>query len=467
MTRELLWEGRTASKAEVDAALERARKALPEWSGLPIDERIEFLIKFKNALLEMKGNLSEDISKETGKPLWESKTEVDAMIAKVDISIEAQKIRCPESITQIPIGSSITRHKPIGVVAVFGPYNFPCHLPNGHIVPALLAGNTVIFKPSELTPYVGEKMVKLWKDIGLPDGVLNIVQGGPETGKILSNHPNINGLFFTGSWKTGKILAEQFGKNPDKLLALEMGGNNPLIIGNITHLEAVAYLIIQSAFITAGQRCTCARRLIIPNDSLGETLLSTLINMTSKIAIGPYTNTPEPFMGPVINMLASEKLLKAQKNLADKGGKILYPMIQIQDDTPLLTPSIIDVTAISNRPDEEYFGPILQVIRVNSFDEAIREANNTQYGLSAGIFTDDKNQYEKFYKLSRAGIINWNSQTTGASSAAPFGGVGHSGNFRPSALYAADYCNYPVASIEVKTITMPEKTAPGINIIKD
>jgi len=467
MTGEILWEGSSADEEQVSAAVDSARNALPEWANLTMEEREKFLNGFKEALQKKKDYLAEVISKETGKPLWESKAEVGAMIAKVDISIDAQRQRCPEITKQLPLGFSVTRHKPLGVAAVLGPYNFPGHLPNGHIVPALLAGNTVVFKPSEQTPLVGEEMVNIWKEANLPEGILNIVQGGLATGRALSQHPDINALLFTGSWKTGKLLAQQFAKSPDKLLALEMGGNNPLVIGNISDMEAAAYLIIQSAFITAGQRCTCARRLVIPNDTLGDAIITALLDMTPNITIGAYTDTPEPYMGPVIDQHASNSMLTTQTALTSMGGKALLTMKSLKQDTPLISPAIVDVTEMPNRPDEEYFGPLLQVIRVNSFDDAIKEANNTYFGLSAGILTDDRSQYETFYKYSRAGIINWNSQTTGASSAAPFGGVGRSGNFRPSALYAADYCNYPVASIEAETLKMPEKTAPGIKVIKE
>jgi succinylglutamic semialdehyde dehydrogenase len=461
---EILWEGTESGENEVKRAIAAAKQALPNWSLLTRDEREAFIKKFGKELENKKEMFAEAISKETGKPLWESKTEVSAMLAKIDISIEAQKQRCPEPSKKLPHGNSITRHKPIGVVAVFGPFNFPGHLPNGHIIPALLAGNTVIFKPSELTPYVGQLIYELWNKAGLPQNVINIVQGGPGTGKFLSQDPDINGLFFTGSWKTGKMLAEQFGKNPDKLLTLEMGGNNPLVIGNISNLEAAAYLIIQSSFITAGQRCTCARRLIVQNDATGKSLIKLLVDMTSRIKVGPYTDLPEPFMGPLISNHAANHMLTVEKSFVTLGANPLLPLKELKPNTPLLSPGIIDVTGISRVTDEEHFGPLLQVIRVNSFDEAIKEANHTAYGLVAGIFSDDKTQYEKFYKLSRAGVINWNAQTTGASSTAPFGGVGQSGNYRPSAFYAADYCNYPVASIEVETLTIPEKTTPGIQL---
>lgn len=292
-TQEVIWEGVAASVDQVNHSVASAHQSLKGWSALPSAEREAVLLQFRSVLERKKELFAEAISKETGKPLWESKAEVDSMLAKVPIAIEAQKMRCPS----IQKGTSFTRHKPLGVVVVLGPYNFPGHLPNGHIVPALLAGNAVVFKPSERTPVVGALLVDLWKEAGLPEGVLNLVQGGHQQGKALANHSDINALFFTGSWNSGKLLAQDFGKHPYKLLALEMGGNNPLVIGEINDLEAAARLIIQSAFITSGQRCTCARRLVLPENKNSGPLLDKLVEMTRALRVGGYTERPEPFMG--------------------------------------------------------------------------------------------------------------------------------------------------------------------------
>lgn len=456
MTGEILWES-TIEEKTIDQACSSAKAASEDWANLPLNERITCVLAFQEQLRASKNTLAETISKETGKPLWESKSEVDGMIAKVSISIEAQQERCPER----QKGRAITRHKPHGVAAVFGPFNFPGHLPNGHIVPAILAGNVVIFKPSELTPWVGEEVVKLWKRC-LPESVMNLVQGGPEIGQNLSRHPDINAVLFTGSWKTGKILSEQFGSHPEKLLALEMGGNNPLVVWDISNMKAAAYLTIQSAYLTSGQRCTCARRLILPDTAWSDAFLDLLTEMISTIHAGPYTDLPEPFMGPVITLQAAHQLREVQKTLIDKGGRPLLKMEILQANTPLLSPGLIDVTAIPGRPDEEYFGPLLQVIRVADRESAIKEANRTSFGLAAAILTDSRDLYEEFYRRSRAGVVNWNQQTTGAGSAAPFGGVGHSGNHRPGAYYAADYCSFPVASLEAAELTLPETLLPGI-----
>jgi succinylglutamic semialdehyde dehydrogenase len=348
-------------------------------------------------------------------------------------------------------------------MAVLGPFNFPGHLPNGHIVPALLAGNTVVFKPSEMTPMVAQKTLECWQAANIPPGVINLVQGGKETGKALSEHKDINGLLFTGSWNTGCHFAKLFAEYPEKILALEMGGNNPYIISSVQNIQAAAYLTIQSAFLTSGQRCTCARRLIIIDSPQSKTFLSTLIKMAESIRVGAYTDSPEPFMGPLISAAAASMLISKHDSLIRQGAIPILPLKILSKGPAFLSPGIIDVSAITS-PDEELFGPLLQVIHVPNFTAALEIANRTKYGLAAGLLSDKPKEYELFYKYVKAGIINWNTPLTGASSAAPFGGIGQSGNHRPSALYAADYCAYPIASLERGTIVTTTELLPGIEV---
>jgi succinylglutamic semialdehyde dehydrogenase len=360
----------------------------------------------------------------------------------------------------------VLRHRPHGVVAVFGPYNFPGHLPNGHIVPALLAGNTVIFKPSELTPGVAQLTVKIWEEAGLPAGVLSLLQGGRDTGIALASHLGLDGLFFTGSSGTGNLLHRQAAGEPAKILALEMGGNNALVVGEVEDLDATVHCIIQSAFISAGQRCTCARRLIVidsPNRKISsQALLERLAQVTQNITVGAFDAEPQPFMGAVITANAASVLLQAQQNLIDRGAVGFPAMRLLKPASGLLAAGLLDVTAVKNIPDEELFGPLLQVYRVQNMEQAVALANKTRYGLAAGLLSNDSAQYEYFMRHIRAGIVNWNRPLTGASSAAPFGGVGASGNHRASAYYAADYCAYPQASLESATLTMPKALSPGL-----
>jgi succinylglutamic semialdehyde dehydrogenase len=444
--------------SEVDHAVAGARQAFDSWSATALDERIAVLNSFAEQLRAQRDELREIICRETGKPRWDSGGEVDAMIGKVAISIDAQRQRRGDTSSE----AGVVRYKPHGVVAVLGPFNFPGHLPNGHIVPALLAGNAVVFKPSELTPATADKTAELWQAAGLPKGVLNIVHGGREVGEAVVRHPGVDGVFFTGSFAVGRAINRLLADHPGKIAALEMGGNNPLVVHNIVDTSAAAYLTIQSAFISSGQRCSCARRLIVTRNN--ESYIDALVSMTRRLRVGHYIDEPEPFMGPVINAAAAQKLLIAQVDLLNRGGEALLEMRAIADDPALLSPGIIDVTGVVNRRDEELFGPLLQLIRVRDLDEAIVEANRTQYGLTAGILTDDVRAYERFFRRVRAGVVNWNRALTGASSKLPFGGTGNSGNHRPSAAFAADYCSYPVASMESETPAVPAKLLPGIEL---
>jgi succinylglutamic semialdehyde dehydrogenase len=417
---------------------------------------------FGKELEANKERLAHQIGLETGKPLWESRTEVAAMIGKIGISINAYHDRTGHTESDVPAGHAVLRHRPHGVVAVFGPYNFPGHLPNGHIVPALLAGNTVVFKPSELTPGVAELTARLWEKAGLPGGVLNLVQGAALTGKALSAHPGVDGLFFTGSSTVGHLLHRQFGGQPEKILALEMGGNNPLIVQDVADIDGAVHHALQSAFLSAGQRCTCARRLLVPEGEQGDRFLNRFATVVNQITVGEFDADPQPFMGSVISSHAADKLLQAQQSLLQKGAQSLLEMTRLKAGTGLLSPGIIDVTDLE-MVDEEFFGPLLTVHRYKDFDHALELANDTQFGLSAGILTDDRALYTRLTEEVRAGIVNWNRPLTGASSAAPFGGVGASGNHRASAYYAADYCAWPMASLEAKKSEMPDSLAPGLN----
>lgn len=464
VTQQVLWAGQGASAAQVDSAVRAARQAFPAWASRTLEERITILEAFAACLKSHADDIARCIGEETGKPLWESATEVTSMVNKIAISIQSYRERTGEKSGPLGDANAVLRHKPHGVVAVFGPYNFPGHLPNGHIVPALLAGNTVLFKPSELTPKVAELTVKCWIEAGLPAGVLNLLQGGRETGIALAANPGIDGLFFTGSSRTGNALHQQFAGRPDKILALEMGGNNPLVVDQVADVEAAVYTVIQSAFISAGQRCTCARRLLVPQGQWGDALLERLVEVTRTIEVGAYDQQPAPFMGSVISLHAASALLAAQEQLLANGAVALLEMTQPESGAALLTPGIVDVTDVSDPIDEELFGPLLQVLRYADFDTAIALANDTQYGLAAGLLSDSEARYQQFWLQSRAGIVNWNKQLTGAASSAPFGGVGASGNHRASAYYAADYCAYPVASLESSSLTLPATLTPGVRL---
>lgn len=463
-TGDVLWTGQAASAEDIDAAVASAKQAFSAWRQIGVDQRMEVISRFVDLLKIHSDELAEVIARETGKVLWDAKGEVAAMIGKAAISEKAYHERT--GVVDQTLGGVQARlkHNPLGVMGVFGPYNFPCHLPNGHIIPALIAGNTVVFKPSELTPHCAEFTLQLWQQAGLPAGVINLVPGAKETGVALSQHKGLAGILFTGSAETGKAIHRQLAGQPEKMLALEMGGNNPLIVTSAASLDAAVQTTIQSAFVSSGQRCTCARRLIVPTGQWGDDFIAKLVETVPKLSIGAWDASPAPFMGPLIAPAPVQAVLQGQQAWQAQGAEILLAAQPVSAGACYVTPGIVDVTACwQTLPDKEIFGPLLQVIRVVDMEQAIDVANATQYGLSAGLISDSAEQFDYFLTNIVAGVVNWNRPLTGASGAMPFGGPGASGNLRPSAYYAADYCAYPVASMYSEQCSLDENFSRFFN----
>jgi succinylglutamic semialdehyde dehydrogenase len=456
------WSSNESTADDVRRAAQAASASFARWAATPLDERIAVCTRFRDLLKQDAEQLAQIIAEEVGKPLWEARTEVATMANKVDISVQAYAARTGASSASVADGTAVLRHRPHGVFGVFGPYNFPGHLPNGHIVPALIAGNTVVFKPSEYAPRTAIKTVELWQQAGVPAGVINLVNGGRNTGIALGQQPLLDGVLFTGSCQTGVALHKQFGGQPGKMLALEMGGNNPLVVWDVLDVDAAVHHTVMSAFISAGQRCTCARRLIVQDTPAGAAFVKRLVEVAATLTVGPSNADPQPFMGPVVSNAVAAMLVQAQAAMVAKGGVTLLQMRQPDANAGFVTAGIVDVTDATGIPDEEWFGPLLQVIRVADFDTAVGVANATEFGLAAALLSNDAALWKRFSEQARAGIVNWNRPTTGAASSAPFGGIGKSGNHRPSAYYAADYCAYPVASIETSDLAMPAKLSPGL-----
>lgn len=457
----LLWQGTNATEQEISTACHAAQQALLSWSSLDFDQRANYTQRFAQQIEKKRDQLAHLIALETGKPLWEAHTEVNAVIGKVNLSIQACHERTWTKITKATEANACLRFKPHGVVVVLGAFNFPAHLSNGHIIPALLAGNTILYKPSEQAPAVAEFIMQCWHDSELPHGVINCLQGDAACGEFLLSQ-DIQGVYFTGSYATGLRIHQQFSGKPEVILALEMGGNNPLVIDEVSDLNTAVYHTLLSTLLTAGQRCTCARRVIIPDSPQGDEFLNRFIKTCSSIKVGPFDQKPEPFIGPVISHIQALKHIHSQKKLIESGGTSLLSMTLLAEYTGLLSPGIIDMTNVKNPSDEEIFAPLIQIYRYHHFEQAINLANQTRYGLVAGLLSNNEQHYHQFYQQVRAGLINWNRPTTGAASSLPFGGVGLSGNHRPSAYFAADYCSYPVASMEQPLLTMPEQILPGI-----
>ena len=460
-TGHIVWEGDAASATQVQSAADLARAAFPDWADRPRQDRIDAVKRYQAVLKVRAPQMAEAISRETGKALWETTTELAAMAGKVDLSIRAYDERTGERTSDTAFGHATLRHHPHGVAAVLGPFNFPGHLPNGHIVPALLAGDTVVFKPSEETPLTGQLMAEAFAEADLPEGVVNVVQGGRDTGAALLDS-GIDALMFTGSGAAGAHFRRKFADDPHVILALELGGNNPLVVWDAADAEAVAGIVVQSAFVTTGQRCSCARRLIVPEGAQGDAIVEAVNAMVDRLIFAPWNSTPEPYAGPLISVKAAEAALQALQARIAMGARVIRPSGPV-DNLPgaFVKPAIIDVTGVAV-PDEEMFAPFLSVTRVASFDAAIAEANATRYGLSAGLVSDDPANWDRFIRRIRAGVVNFNRPTTGAAGDMPFGGLGASGNHRPSAWYAADYCAYPVASFEAGAVKNIESEIKGL-----
>lgn len=444
---EIIWQG-TPHAAHVDEAVKAARAALPAWAALSLDDRINFLRRWQQVANKHADDMARLITAEMGKVLSESLFEAKALAGKVDITLEDFSLgRVREY--QVAVSDTRSGHcrfKPHGVMAVIAPFNFPAHLANGHFVPALLMGNTVIVKPSERTPAVGQMLGEMMQEAGLPDGVFNVVQGAGDVSAKLVSHDGINGVLFTGSWNVGRKILQANLDRPGRIIALEMGGNNPSVVMNDAHLKQAVLEHIRAAFSTTGQRCTCTRRIIVQS-GVAERFIPAFCKAASTLMIGPGDSSEPVFMGPLATAEGVQNVLDFQQQLADAGGRVLLEATAMDRPGNFITPGVVEVDGFTIGRDCEVFGPLAQISVVETLDDAIEQANATNYGLAASIFTTDDAAYERFFREVNAGCINRNTGTAGASSKLPFGGLGHSGNNRPAAAFSVDYCAYPVANM--------------------
>ena len=442
-----LWRGPVG---DVEAEVAAAREAWAGWAAQPLAVRSETLRRFANVVRQRAEMLADAIAREVGKPLWEARSEVEAVIGRVDAAIRAYADRTAQRRVDAPLGARLAvRHKPHGVVAVVTGYSSPLLLPATRIVPALLAGNAVVLKPSEHAPATAVALIDCLRAAGVPEGCARLVIGGPAEGGALAAHPGIDGVLFTGSSRVGLGLARTLAATPTRLLACEMGGNNPILVWDTPDIHSAATLVVQSAFGHAGQHCAAARRLIV-EERLATPLLAAIDALVGRLIVGAPHDTPAPFMGPVIDNDSADGLTESFLALMMRGGRAIRHLQRLNDARPLIVPALIDMTDAGERPDVELFGPILQVVRVTDFDQGVQEANATRFGLAAALVSQTPQLYDRFWAASRAGVVNWNRPTTGAALSAPFGGLGWSGNHRPAGHYEADNCAYPVTSSEAE-----------------
>ena len=442
----IVFEGRFATKANCNNAVENAKNAQKSWYELGLNKRIEFIRKFVEIVKENKDELSKTISIEVGKPKWEADGEINSIIKKIEPCIDAYNTRCKDIIIEKNGAKGITRFMPLGVMCIIGPYNYPMHMTNGQIMAGLIAGNTIVLKPSDKAPLCATKIIECWEKTGLPSGVINMVQGGAQTVEYLVKNKDVNGIYFTGSYKVGQIINNMCSSN--QMCALEMGGDGPIVAWDSSDIKSAAITIIQGAFGTAGQKCVSTRRLIVQDNTFGKNLIKEVVKLSKNIIVGRYDDEETPFMGPLRTPQMVENALKLQKYLLSKGCKSLLEARTMNTGDCFITPAIIDVTGVSYTLKDEVFAPFLRIIRVKNFEDALKEVNNSQYGLATSIITEDVELYKKFLNTAKFGIINLNKSTVGSSAWAGFGGIKNSGNFRPSGYLASDFCSYAVASSE-------------------
>ncbi len=457
------------SFSEVDRAVQAARDAFRKWRRMPGSERNEFLAKYKDALERRSAVLAETIARETGKPLWEAKSEVAVILTKIDITLrESLPLIADIEIPDVMPGTFGTaRYRPHGVMVVIGPFNFPGHLPNGHIVPALATGNTIVFKPSEKTPMTGQLLAEAAHEAGFPPGVFNLVQGDRELSRRLCIHEGVAGILFTGSYEVGTRIKQDTLQQHWKRVALEMGGKNPTLVWEDADLDAAAYDVLTSAFLTAGQRCTSTSRVLI-HESISDAFVEKIHRAAKAFKIGhPFEN---PFMGPLIDSQSVDRFQKFQPIAAREGFEIVMRGKSLDlHQGHYVTPSIAymkggsaEQTRKSVFQQTELFAPMLAIQSVDSLEGAIDMANATQYGLAAAIYSRSRKVFEECYRDLDFGIVNWNRPTTGSSSRLPFGGTKKSGNHQPTALTSVFYCTYPVATHEMPEAKRPAPTLPGL-----
>lgn len=454
----------------IDHAVQAAHKAYKAWKHTPYDERKSYLLRLKELFVTHETEMAKAIAKDTGKPLWDATTEAKALINKIDITVNfSSKLIADEIISgALPNIDGVIRHKSRGVMAVLGPFNFPAHLPNGHIIPALLSGNTIVFKPSEQTPHVGQLYTELVHKAQLPEGVFNLVQGDGESGRRLVSHELVDGILFTGSYEVGLKIKQETLTHYWKILALEMGGKNATVIWQDADIDKAIYETLIGAYMSTGQRCSGTSRVFV-HQSLAEQFTERFYQSAKKLTIGHWSENP--FMGPLINASAVEKYIRFQEiaNRENCESMMRGKVLDLKFKGHYVTPSIhlvkkFDTKSIYQK--SEIFGPNVAIYTVNDFDQTIDMVNSTGYGLVMSLFSKNKALYEKALIDTKVGLLNWNRTTNGASSKLPFGGLGKSGNDRPSAHYAIQYCTTPIASLEDFTSYDESKNLPGVQLVR-
>ncbi|MFO8132824.1 MAG: aldehyde dehydrogenase family protein [Thermoplasmatota archaeon] len=416
---------------DVERAIRAARDALQEWRHVPAPRRGEILLEAAHIMRRRKQELGELVTREMGKVISEGLGDVQESIDMIEyIAGEGRRMTGETVPSELPDKVCMTFRQPVGVVGLITPWNFPMAIPSWKLAPALLAGNTMLFKPSSLTPLCAARLVEIFETAGVPPGVLNLITGrGSVVGKTIVEHPQVTAISFTGGVPTGRTIytgaAELL-----KPVHLELGGKNPLIIMDDAHLELAIEGTMFGAFGTAGQRCTAASRLILHQDVYDEAM-DMLLRQTEAMQIGDPLD-PDVDMGPMASQGQLEKTMEYIDIGSDEGATLAYGGDRLEggmyDDGFFVQPAVFEAEQGMRVTEEEIFGPVLSVIAARDFDDAIGKANAVQYGLSSSIYTRDVTRAFRAIQQLEAGIAYVNAPTIGSEIHLPFGGVKNTGN---------------------------------------
>ncbi|MDD3874154.1 MAG: aldehyde dehydrogenase family protein [Methanosarcina sp.] len=419
-----------AGPEDVNRAVEAAEAGFKVWSGIPAPKRAEVLFRAARILQERKEKLAVFMTEEMGKVLPEARGDVQEAIDITNYAAgEGRRLFGETTTSEFKEKFCMTILRPIGVVGLITPWNFPIAIPAWKIMPALVAGNAIVFKPASDTPLLAHKLVEVLIEAGLPPGVINLVTGsGGTVGKAIVQHPHIKAISFTGSLDTGKWIMEECSKTM-KRVSLELGGKNPVIVMDDADLELALEGVLWGAFGTTGQRCTATSRLIL-HEKIKDEFIKRLLAKTKALSVGDGL-LPETDVGPVINKAQLEKIERYVRIGKEEGATLLTGGDRIDPGLPgyFFEPTIF--TGV--RPDmriaqEEIFGPVLGIFTVSNLEEAIEVANNNKYGLSSAIYTGNIGNAFRAIEKIEAGITYVNAPTIGAEVHLPFGGVKGTGN---------------------------------------
>jgi len=430
-----------SSAEDVDRAVAAAKSAWEEWRLVPAPERGQVLYRFANLLIDQKDDLTDLMTREMGKVKAEAGGDVqEAIDMSLYMAGEGRRLFGQTTPSELRDKFNMSVRAPIGVVGVITPWNFPIAIPSWKIAPALVCGNTIVFKPATDTPLLGERFVELLVEAGLPDGVINIVHGGGgAVGDRLVRHPDVRVITLTGSRETGVEVMRNAAEGL-KHIHLELGGKNAIIVLDDADLDLAVEGIVWSAFGTSGQRCTAASRVIV-QESVYEEVQSRLVAAAERLRLGVGWDD-DTDVGPVINRPSLEKIHSYTEIGKGEGAKLLtggeVATGNGLDKGFYYTPTIFgDVDPQMRIAQEEIFGPTTALIRVEDFDEAIRVSNGIKFGLSSSIFTRDVNKAFRAMRDLQAGITYINAGTIGAEVHLPFGGTKDTGNGHREAGQAA------------------------------